>query len=762
MDENSKKYKVVYEQVEQAKKALRLKTTRSPRPPSGYEYVPVGRYPDLTKMCKETSRQTGSVMYVVSLASKSLRPEQISHHIHRQGYHFQKEIVQKACAYLGYRLSHPGTGEFIREGFVGESEVEKALGRSRDDRSDFNENKRAEIAIQDLFPKIPEDDLKAILKRAFAEGTGRIGTVQSMSLSRRVQLAVTAHIRHVHTDYDSILRVDSWHNARQDVEQKCVEQTLKWRGEEAADDDEKEDLFQEVIILDSDEEDEAVSLEDPEVSNDEKDDLDKNGITVRGDGNPNSTAAGGVPTRSRPEQRHINGRAEHAQRLERGRFIRQLTPEDGNLPVKVTYVDRDGRVWEKREIPQPAIIHGSGAPREHFTLPHIELDHALREGEAYRLRKNIPNESRRPTYAFPTRHPPFPDVQSREFSPKTSRALLSRHSPGQNRLGVANSANSVPEQGTRAERRPLRMDSPSKHPWLITGDSPLPQDVPVPSVEPTIRPKDSSINFPQRNKQQDPTPISSAIPQPVADIDALSEDPRAFKRPRLSQWPSNDSAPNMRPPDFDSPQRRLLMGPAYPAKRAHANRELVLNEQEQRRPELHDNRPPPVFVRQIPTEDTNRLPEPQSSRSQPAFSRQSQMDNGNDFIKNRAIPLHGLRPLHQLPLPLRQVAPPLHQVAPPPQQVIVRQSRIDNSHILPEPRDSRPSLRFVRQSNMENNIDSISNRINRIDGQLPLHQPPPRPQHGTELTRAQYRDGDETEGDIMDYELEYEPNDVRL
>ena len=89
-----------------------------------------------------------------------------------------------------------------------------------------------------------------------------------MSLERRVQLAVIAHIRHVYTDYDEQLRKGTWGDARRHVEQACIDQVVKWRGEDDSDTHELEDIFQEIIVIDG-ESSEGQSSETDETDSDD-------------------------------------------------------------------------------------------------------------------------------------------------------------------------------------------------------------------------------------------------------------------------------------------------------------------------------------------------------------------------------------------------------------------------------------------------------------------------------------------------------------
>lgn len=74
-----------------------------------------------------------------------------------------------------------------------------------------------------------------------------------MDLARRVQLAVIAHARHVHTPYDLLLKTETWERAREIVLPQVLDRMRKWRDEDQDDFAEIEEIFREVIILDDDE-----------------------------------------------------------------------------------------------------------------------------------------------------------------------------------------------------------------------------------------------------------------------------------------------------------------------------------------------------------------------------------------------------------------------------------------------------------------------------------------------------------------------------
>lgn len=82
-----------------------------------------------------------------------------------------------------------------------------------------------------------------------------MGNAKELSLARRVQLAVVAHIRHTYTEYDNILKrkTGSWIEARQRVEHVSLAKLKEWRDETDEASNELEETFREVIVLDDDE-----------------------------------------------------------------------------------------------------------------------------------------------------------------------------------------------------------------------------------------------------------------------------------------------------------------------------------------------------------------------------------------------------------------------------------------------------------------------------------------------------------------------------
>ena len=85
------------------------------------------------------------------------------------------------------------------------AETADARRRARNQKQD-REYGRAEAEIKRQFPLIPEDDLWQVVRRAFTVGNGTVGRTSALDLDDKCRLAVIAHVRHQHTDYDDLMR----------------------------------------------------------------------------------------------------------------------------------------------------------------------------------------------------------------------------------------------------------------------------------------------------------------------------------------------------------------------------------------------------------------------------------------------------------------------------------------------------------------------------------------------------------------------------
>ena len=181
---------------------------------------------------------------------------QVSHHIHRLGYYFKSEILEEACQKLGYT---PRGGKFVKQSDLESqhkaSELSAILakyGLQMNEKAAQRESpEQVRAAIRELFPRMPESDLNEIVKHAWEEGSQRVGTVETLELPRRVQLATIARIRHTYTDYDRLLKAFDWKEARLEVEPVCLQKLIEWRGETAGEEDnELEEIVRETIVID--------------------------------------------------------------------------------------------------------------------------------------------------------------------------------------------------------------------------------------------------------------------------------------------------------------------------------------------------------------------------------------------------------------------------------------------------------------------------------------------------------------------------------
>ncbi|KAL8793473.1 MAG: hypothetical protein Q9195_003956 [Heterodermia aff. obscurata] len=199
-------YKVVLEEVTEKKKKLLTQLWFNTTAPRGYTFIPAGD-PQLTNRCKEFARKDGSDV---------------------------KKSKKK--------------GSVLQQTFppieASQAEIDT----------------EASQAIRDLFPKIPEENLLAVVQLAFKKGNNLVGTAD-LPLHRRAQLGVLAHIRHVYTNYEQLLRTGEWKDARAAVELQCLDKLVQWRGDDENDTDAMSDILREVIVIPDDEDEYDSNLE---------------------------------------------------------------------------------------------------------------------------------------------------------------------------------------------------------------------------------------------------------------------------------------------------------------------------------------------------------------------------------------------------------------------------------------------------------------------------------------------------------------------
>ncbi|KAH0496273.1 hypothetical protein TgHK011_003644 [Trichoderma gracile] len=269
------KHHSYFELVEnkEKKKKLEYQVTTESTPPPGFEFVPIGN-PELTAACKEISREKDAMIFIVSNA-KCSDGNVLAHQMHRIGHHIRQVIVEEAKASIG-DMPH-------RLGPVTDAGPEPIP------KSQAVYHAQVDAAIRDLFPRVPNTDRQMIIEHSFTRGSNDrsekslVGFSQNLTLSRRVQLAVLAHIRHVHTRYDALLKETTWQNARKTVESLCLDILVKWRGDEETGRDQLDEILREVVVIsdsedDDNEEDEDEDEESTDLTSDE-DAADDAGLT---------------------------------------------------------------------------------------------------------------------------------------------------------------------------------------------------------------------------------------------------------------------------------------------------------------------------------------------------------------------------------------------------------------------------------------------------------------------------------------------------
>ncbi|KAL4774772.1 hypothetical protein BDW60DRAFT_214723 [Aspergillus nidulans var. acristatus] len=241
----ARKHKVILESVTQEKKKLRSVISFEAKAPPGYTFISAGD-PFFTTTCKERCRRDGLKVYAVS-TTPHLHTHGLSQHVHRIGYHFPSAVVADVCINHGLYLTE--TGKAVAPHSIRAHEASRKL---TDSDSQITINTEARDVLKDLFPNIPDNDLNQIIKTAFQKGQRKVGTAVELPLARRAQLAVVAHIRHIYTDYDRLLKTTSFHEARAAVEQPTLAKLVEWRGDDENGKTVLEDVFREVIVISDD------------------------------------------------------------------------------------------------------------------------------------------------------------------------------------------------------------------------------------------------------------------------------------------------------------------------------------------------------------------------------------------------------------------------------------------------------------------------------------------------------------------------------
>lgn len=166
--------------------------------PKGYSFVPKGNM-FITGNCRRHTQAAGHAVYVI---------------INNGDKKTTIGIGVPTNIYLQVQLDEMNTRA---------ERASKVLKRDEAIAKEF------EKAIMKDFPRIPATAVPRVLERALEKGKGKVGRTSTLDVSKKAVLAVRAHIRHCHTDYDMLLRGGmSKDEARMEVASKVYDLDESW------------------------------------------------------------------------------------------------------------------------------------------------------------------------------------------------------------------------------------------------------------------------------------------------------------------------------------------------------------------------------------------------------------------------------------------------------------------------------------------------------------------------------------------------------
>ncbi|KAF2492333.1 hypothetical protein BU16DRAFT_467277 [Lophium mytilinum] len=166
--------------------------------PKGYRFLPKGSI-YRTVLGQRLTREAGRPLFIV------LHP--------------------KTKARIGIRIPSNILREVQRQ-----DTLTKAARLAATHRRDENLERQARDVLRKLYPKIPSSAMEQCLHRAFKKRAGRIGRCFTVDMTKRVHLALAAHVRHTLTDYDKLLNAGSTkEKARKAINPKVGKILAGWR-----------------------------------------------------------------------------------------------------------------------------------------------------------------------------------------------------------------------------------------------------------------------------------------------------------------------------------------------------------------------------------------------------------------------------------------------------------------------------------------------------------------------------------------------------
>ncbi|KAH7133331.1 hypothetical protein B0J13DRAFT_587607 [Dactylonectria estremocensis] len=437
------KYHSYFEFVENKdkKKKLEYQITTRKTPPPGFEFVPIGN-PELTTACKELSRDKDAMIFIVS-NSKEVDSSHLAHQVHRIGHHIREIIVDEARATIGQIVDY----------------VAPASGQAPEPIPESQEEYDAQVdaAIRDLFPRVPNTDRQMIIEHSFRRGTTfkgdkPVGLSDDITLARRVQLAVLAHIRHTHTRYDTLLKETTWQNARKVVEGLCLDTLVKWRGDEETGRDQLDEILREVVVI-SDSEDEDFGQDTDESSVEEIEPPLTAAVLTRVESNASGQAGLSRLRSPRTTVNHTGPLTRAKSKGKAGKANRKnLSDKKGQRGFKRYHAWQEAiRRYREEQEPEPRLspmgITPNYAPRRQLILGPAApyTPHEFPDPSELRITSKdagpVPTENgyvvQQPSYSGqsmkPARHSysprPRPPMHDKVMSPQTHPSGQSPHQP---------------------------------------------------------------------------------------------------------------------------------------------------------------------------------------------------------------------------------------------------------------------------------------------------------------------------------------------
>ncbi|KLU89180.1 hypothetical protein MAPG_08154 [Magnaporthiopsis poae ATCC 64411] len=171
--------------------------------PVGYRFVPKGNV-YITANCRKKTHAIGATVYLV------VDPK-----------------VKGRASVKGIRVPH----EVYQEVATAEQQT-RAKRAAQVQAKDDAGSRVFEAEVRRLFPHAPPDSVAAIARHALVKRSRRVGRSTMMDMEHKVRLAVVAHIRHVETDYDALLKKGGTEreDARRQTWQRTNEVADQWAG----------------------------------------------------------------------------------------------------------------------------------------------------------------------------------------------------------------------------------------------------------------------------------------------------------------------------------------------------------------------------------------------------------------------------------------------------------------------------------------------------------------------------------------------------